>query len=390
MQQQQQQQLVLVTREGSMMLSVFAFVMMVVVAAVGVVLAWTSEDAASSSVWQLPMFAPLLWIAFGVFTTATVDVLTTASTAAAAPQLVDAKAVFPHDDGDFELIRRYDDAAAASVSASNAPSTVDAADAHATPAQQQQQAPDANDDDSEEKDDVPTDLAAIIARAESLFAENQHRATREFLRSVLPQHPQEIDILWRLARACNYLVEEVSSADEKKALVLEGLAYADTAYATDGDSAAANKWKGIMTGAVGNFRDLKDKLAGAFVIREHMERAIALDPQDATSRNIMGQWCLAFADMTWLERRAATALFGTPPTATYDEALAHLLAAERISPGFWKKNAFLIAQTYHKMKREDDAREWLRKAHAVAVTTREDEEVALEIAKLMKTLRMAA
>ncbi|KAJ0405951.1 hypothetical protein P43SY_005517 [Pythium insidiosum] len=378
LQQQQQQQLVLVTREGSMMLSVFALVMMLIVAAVGVVLAWTSED--NASVWDLPMFAPLLWIAFGVFTASSVDVLSTPS--AATPHVVDSKAVFPHDDSDFELIRRFDDAASSSSPNEPAPSL---SPSPSSPIASRA----AEADESEEKDDVPHDLASIISRAEALFAENQHRATREFLRSVLPEHPNEIDVLWRLARACNYLVDEASSTDDKKALAFEGLGYADTAYAVDANSAAANKWKGIMTGSTGNFRDLKDKIAGAYVIREHIERAIALDPQDATCHNILGQWCLAFADMTWIEKRAAAALFGTPPTATYDEALTYLLAAEEISPGFWKKNVFLIAQTYHKMKRDAEAREWLRKARAVDVKTSEDEQVEQDIAALMRTLRMA-
>lgn len=53
--------------------------------------------------------------------------------------------------------------------------------------------------------------------------------------------------LWRLARACNYLVDESLNPDEKKALAFEGLAYAEKAYSADSNSAAANKWMGIMT-----------------------------------------------------------------------------------------------------------------------------------------------
>jgi hypothetical protein len=60
----------------------------------------------------------------------------------------------------------------------------------------------------------------------------------------------------------------------------------------------------------------------------------------------LGQWCLAFADLSWFEKKAAAALFGKPPSATYDDALQHFLAAEKISPGFWKKNTFLVAQVY--------------------------------------------
>jgi hypothetical protein len=69
----------------------------------------------------------------------------------------------------------------------------------------------------------------------------------------------------------------------------------------------------------------------SFSLQDHIQRAIELDPTDATSHNILGQWCLAFADMTWIEKRAAAALFGTPPTATYEEAAQHFQAAGRLS-----------------------------------------------------------
>lgn len=31
--------------------------------------------------------------------------------------------------------------------------------------------------------------------------------------------------------------------------------------------------------------------------------------------------------MTWIEKKAAAALFGTPPTATYEDVVKNLLAA---------------------------------------------------------------
>lgn len=114
-----------------------------------------------------------------------------------------------------------------------------------------------------------------------------------------------------------------------------------------------------MDSAVGNYRDLKDKIAGAYVIRvrftsrdvhpehehcaqltimlsdvsacgflqDHTERSIELNPSDPTPYHILGNWSLAFADMTWIEKRAAAALFGTPPTATYEDVVRHLHAA---------------------------------------------------------------
>ncbi len=182
-----------------------------------------------------------------------------------------------------------------------------------------------------------------------------------------------------MARCCNFLVDMQLTNDAKKDMAFKGLAYADRAYSIAPHTALPNKWKGILTSTVGNYRELKEKIAGAYVIREHIQRAIDLDPTDPYCHNILGQWCLAFANMTWLEKRAASALFGTPPTATYEDAVWHFTAAEKVCPGFWKKNAYLLAETYHKMKQMEVAREWLLKAQELEVKTVEDAEVHVEL-----------
>ncbi|RLN95906.1 hypothetical protein BBJ28_00012315 [Nothophytophthora sp. Chile5] len=260
--QQSEQQLQLVAREGNMenadflrlcccgmmaskVLAMFGLMLMLLVTAVSLVITWGSEEDASFT--ELPMFQPLMWIAVGIFTAASMELLTRSAGTSSEVPVLEEKAVFPHDESDFELIRQHDG----------------------------------------------------------------------------------------------------------KCLV--------------------------------SFCD-------------HIQRAIELDPSDATSHNILGQWCLAFADMTWIEKRAAAALFGTPPTATYEEAVQHFQAAgngltyfstrERISPGFWKKNAFLLAQTYMKMKRTSEASKWVLQANGVPVKTKEDEEVQKDIASLMKQLSL--
>lgn len=48
------------------LLSVFGVVLMLLVGAVSLIMTWTSEEMTSPA--DLPMFAPLMWIAIGIFT----------------------------------------------------------------------------------------------------------------------------------------------------------------------------------------------------------------------------------------------------------------------------------------------------------------------------------
>ncbi|CAI5729931.1 unnamed protein product [Hyaloperonospora brassicae] len=377
--EQQVQHHVAVNRARNILLAMFGLLLMVLVTTVSLVITWNNSNSENglSSFVELPLFEPLAWIAVGIITAAGTELVTRSRRVSAYMPIVEEKAVFPHDARDFELIRRRDareEVSKASKENNNGDtSRSDRRVVHG---------------DDENKNSAFEDAATIIERADELFEQEEHARTREYLKAKLLDYPTSVEMLWRLARAGNCLVDEATSADEKRVLAFESLAAAEKAYALDCDSAASNKWMAIMTSTVGGFCDLKERIAGAYVIWDHIERSIELDPTDATCHNILGQWCLAFADMTWVEKRVAAALFSTPPTATYEEAAQHFQAAERISPGFWKKNVFLLAQTYMKMKRTEEAEKWLRKAEDVPVKTKEDEEVARGIARLMKQLKL--
>ena len=83
--------------------------------------------------------------------------------------------------------------------------------------------------------------------------------------------------------------------------------------------------------------------------------------------HLIGHWCFQVAAMTWVERKAASALFGEPPSATYEETLAHFekvslcwiipyhtipyhtipyhtIQAEALTVGGWKSNLLMIAK----------------------------------------------
>nr|CCA16071.1 regulator of microtubule dynamics protein putative [Albugo laibachii Nc14] len=358
-------QLSMIQREGSLFLSLFSLIFMLLVGLVGFFVVVTSNEA--SSVAQLPMFPPLMWITIGMFAAASVEIVNRNNVLRALGMtFTTEKAVFPNTPEDFNVIR---ESSATNSTGQNS---------------SRREQPDVTLD---EEKPPPTDLVAVIDQADELFEQDQHDRIRTLLKSLPPALTLDVEVLWRRARACNYLIDTNRDQNEKRKLAYEGLECAEAAYSINPSSATSNKWMAIMTSSVGNFRDTKEKIAGAYVIRDHIQRAIELDPLDATSHNILGQWCLAFADMSWFEKKAAAALFGKPPTATYEDALEHFFSAENISPGFWKRNAFLIAQTMAKLKRFDEAQKWTAQAKGIEIKTAEDKQVQESIIKLERDLR---
>ena len=190
--------------------------------------------------------------------------------------------------------------------------------------------------------------------------------------------------LWRSARALKKLADAESdpkNANAREAMMSDGLEYATRALAAAPECGAAHKWYAIMLGAKGG--STADKIKNSFVVRDHFDQAAELDPKDATSRHLVGLWCFEVAKLSWIERRAAAALFAAPPEASFEEAHAHLAHAERLEPGFFASNRLLLAQCCDKMGRKGEARKWL--AECVAMTPRDaDEERALGEARKLR------
>ncbi|KAK2110398.1 Regulator of microtubule dynamics protein 1 [Saguinus oedipus] len=133
---------------------------------------------------------------------------------------------------------------------------------------------------------------------------------------------------------------------------------------------------------VGDYKGIKVKIANAYIIKEHFNRAIELNPKDATSIHLMGIWCYTFAEMSWYQR-IAIMLFASLPSSTYEEALVYFHKAEQVDPNFYSKNLLLLGKTYLKLHNKKLAALWLTKARDYPAHTEEDKQIQTEAAQLL-------
>lgn len=214
-------------------------------------------------------------------------------------------------------------------------------------------------------------------------------AETDKLYQLLQQHKtrEDAEFLWRLARATrDVALLPDTAADKKKQLVFESYECAKKALEKDESCFAAHKWYAICLSDIGDYEGIKVKLGNSYIIRDHLQRAIELNPKDATSMHILGYWCFAFAELPWYQRKVAAVIFATPPVSTYEEALDYFLKAEAVDPNFYSKNLLMLGKTYLRMNDKEKAKLWLNKAKDYAPLTHEDKEVHKEALDLLKTL----
>uniref|UniRef100_A0A3B4B5A8 Uncharacterized protein n=1 Tax=Periophthalmus magnuspinnatus TaxID=409849 RepID=A0A3B4B5A8_9GOBI len=80
------------------------------------------------------------------------------------------------------------------------------------------------------------------------------------------------------------------------------------------------------------------------VSQEHLDRALALTNTDPVCFYLLAKWCYQVATLNWLEKKAAAALYQSPPSSSLQQALDNFLKAEELSPGFSKTVRLYIAK----------------------------------------------
>lgn len=225
----------------------------------------------------------------------------------------------------------------------------------------------------------------VLEQADYLYS----CAETEKLYQLLLQYKDSDDaeFLWRLARASRDLSFLPNmEAERKKQLIFEGFEYAKKALEKDEKCFAAHKWYAVCLSDVGEYEGIKVKIGNSYIIREHLERAVELNPKDATSLHILGHWCFAFAELPWYQHKVAAVIFSSPPMSTYEEALEFFLRAEDVDPNFYSKNLLMLGKTYMGMKDKEKALLYLTKAKEYPAHTLEDKEVHKEAVDLLKKL----
>ncbi|KAL5022226.1 hypothetical protein ScPMuIL_001381 [Solemya velum] len=216
----------------------------------------------------------------------------------------------------------------------------------------------------------------ILENADDLYSKNEVEKLFDYLIQFKDSRNDEIQ--WRLARAACDKGKVSEDPKEKRKLTFEAFEYAKSALAINNNNFAAHKWFAVLLDYTGEYEGTKQRISNAYQVKEHFMKAVELNPRDATSIHSLGYWCYLFADMPWYQRKIAGALFATPPTSTYKEALKYFLQAEAVDPNFYSMNLMMLGKTYSKLGNHDMARVYLIKARDFPVRTPDDQQAHKE------------
>ncbi|KAM9339364.1 regulator of microtubule dynamics protein 3 isoform 1-T1 [Symphorus nematophorus] len=242
-------------------------------------------------------------------------------------------------------------------------------------------------EDEEEEDEgrlqlvteVPSgELALLLAQSDILHTGDASLKAEGFrlLLDNRAEYGDSREFLWRLARAYSDMYESTEDKQEKKTYAQQGREEAELALKKNGLNAECHKWFAVLTGLTSQHESMHSKLKSSHILKEHLERAIALRDDDPMCFYLLGRWCYEVATLDWLEKKAAAALYQSPPNSTLHDALENFLKAEELSPGFSKTVRLYIAKCHKELGNISEATNWTELALKMPTNTNDDEEAS--------------
>ncbi|XP_059838830.1 regulator of microtubule dynamics protein 2 isoform X2 [Hypanus sabinus] len=212
------------------------------------------------------------------------------------------------------------------------------------------------------EDNDTSEFDALMQKADQLHASLMVKKKEGFqlLLEKKDQFWDKVEFLWRLARAYSDMHDIASDVEEKKNYAMIGKEFALNAVNLGPECADSHMWLAITCGHLSGYGSVQTKIKDGFLFKA--------------------------SQLTWIERKVATALFGEPPNSTVQDALQCFLKVEEIHPRYSKANCIYLTKCYKELGQNTNAQTWCDMA-ATFPDTVEEQELQEEFESLLSVLK---
>ncbi|GAB1301347.1 Regulator of microtubule dynamics protein 2 [Apodemus speciosus] len=174
---------------------------------------------------------------------------------------------------------------------------------------------------------------------------------------------EEIEFLWRLARAYGDMYDLSTNTQEKKHYANVGKTLGERAITRAPMNGHCHLWYAVLCGYVSEFEGLQNKINCGHLFKHLVSR------------------------LSWIEKKMAATLFGEIPSSTVHEALHNFLKSEELQPGYSVSNYMYAAKCYVELGESQEAWKFCNLALLLPIVTKEDKDAHKEVKKIIGSLK---
>ncbi|XP_044935155.1 regulator of microtubule dynamics protein 2 isoform X1 [Mustela putorius furo] len=231
-------------------------------------------------------------------------------------------------------------------------------------------------------------LDVLLQKADNLrMKECSKLESFELLCDHKEKFRDEIEFIWRLARAYGDMYELSTNTQEKKHYANIGKTLGERAITRAPTNGHCHLWYAVLCGYVSEFEGLQNKINYGHRFKEHLDKAIQFLPEEPFLYYLKGRYCYTVSKLSWIEKKMAATLFGKIPSSTVEEALQNFLKVEELHPGFSKSNYLFLAKCYIDLEQTDNAVKFCNLAVLLPCVTKEDTDAQREVKKITSSLK---
>lgn len=176
---------------------------------------------------------------------------------------------------------------------------------------------------------LPDSLLQEARAAEALL--DSSRALELYLQ-VDRIKPDDALILQKIARQYSDLVVDQPTDEAKKTYAQTALDYSMRAVALNPRDPVNVLSLAVCHGKLAVYSDTKTKIRYSRLVKEEAERALVLDPDYAWAHHVLGRWHYEVASLGRTSRWLVRMLYGGLPEASHEQAISHLQRAVALEP----------------------------------------------------------
>lgn len=227
--------------------------------------------------------------------------------------------------------------------------------------------------------------AELARRAAELDRNLKAAQALELYLLIEKEDPGNADVLIGIARQYRHLMADEPDKAEKLRLCELALVYGERAADAAPGNSDAQLSVAITCGKMLKLKSAREQVGVSRRIKESVDRALRLDPNNDLAWHIFGRWHQGYAELSPVRRAMGELLFGSLPKSTNEEAARCFEKAMEANPRRLM-HPLELGMTYARMGRTDDARRLLRKGLSMANTEKDDPEVKVRARSTLKAL----